>query len=406
MPSSAVNAVYRGAMRDTHRYQIYFGGASSGKSCFLATRAVLDTLQGRNTLIVRQVARTLRTSCWNEVCKAIARMNLTACFRVNRTEMTVTARCNGAQMLFAGLDDVEKIKSVTPQCGALTDIWMEEATECAYADFKQLDKRLRGQTRHEKRITLSFNPVYKTHWIYREFFENWDESRCFYSDNRVSILKTTYRDNAFLTDDDRAALEAERDPYYRQVYTLGNWGVQGDVIFTAWHQEDLSHRALCEERALYGLDFGFAADPTAVVRCAYDRDQRRVYVYDEICEKGLTNRQLAERLAPFVGSGYVICDSAEPKSIAELRGCGIFALPARKGPDSLMHGVQWLRGQEIVVDPRCKNLIRELTLYRWQRDREGNTLRRPQDSDNHLIDAMRYALENEMSERYALSLSR
>ncbi len=393
-------------MRDTHRYQIYFGGASSGKSCFLATRAVLDTLQGRNTLIVRQVARTLRTSCWNEVCKAIARMNLTACFRVNRTEMTVTARCNGAQMLFAGLDDVEKIKSVTPQCGALTDIWMEEATECAYADFKQLDKRLRGQTRHEKRITLSFNPVYKTHWIYREFFENWDESRCFYSDNRVSILKTTYRDNAFLTDDDRAALEAERDPYYRQVYTLGNWGVQGDVIFTAWHQEDLSHRALCEERALYGLDFGFAADPTAVVRCAYDRDQRRVYVYDEICEKGLTNRQLAERLAPFVGSGYVICDSAEPKSIAELRGCGIFALPARKGPDSLMHGVQWLRGQEIVVDPRCKNLIRELTLYRWQRDREGNTLRRPQDSDNHLIDAMRYALENEMSERYALSLSR
>ena len=342
LPRGAVNAVYLPYLQSPRRYQIFFGGASSGKSCFLATRAVLDTLQGRSTLVIRQVARTLRTSCWNEIGKAAARLGLTGCFRFNKTEMTVTARNNGAQILFAGLDDVEKIKSISPAGGALTDIWIEEATEISYADFKQLDKRLRGQSRHEKRLTLSFNPVYKTHWIYREFFGGWDEGGRAYQSDTVSILKTTYQDNAFLTADDRAALENERDPYYRQVY-----------------------------------------------------------VYDEICERGLTNDQLATRLRAFAGSAYVVCDSAEPKSIADLRRCGVSALPARKGPDSLMHGVQWLRAQEIVVAPRCRNLIRELTLYQWQRDREGNTLRQPRDRDNHLIDALRYALEGEMEARYA-----
>lgn len=401
LPRGAVNAVYLPYLQSPRRYQIFFGGASSGKSCFLATRAVLDTLQGRSTLVIRQVARTLRTSCWNEIGKAAARLGLTGCFRFNKTEMTVTARNNGAQILFAGLDNVEKIKSISPAGGALTDIWIEEATEISYADFKQLDKRLRGQSRHEKRLTLSFNPVYKTHWIYREFFGGWDEGGRAYQSDTVSILKTTYQDNAFLTADDRAALENERDPYYRQVYTLGDWGVLGDVIFRAWRQEELHARAAAEERALYGLDFGFAADPCACVRCAYDRARRRVYVYDEICERGLTNDQLAARLRAFAGSAYVVCDSAEPKSIADLRRYGVSALPARKGPDSLMHGVQWLRAQEIVVDPRCRNLIRELTLYQWQRDREGNTLRQPRDRDNHLIDALRYALEGEMEARYA-----
>lgn len=129
LPRGAVNAVYLPYLQSPRRYQIFFGGASSGKSCFLATRAVLDTLQGRSTLVIRQVARTLRTSCWNEIGKAAARLGLTGCFRFNKTEMTVTARNNGAQILFAGLDDVEKIKSISPAGGALTDIWIEEATE-------------------------------------------------------------------------------------------------------------------------------------------------------------------------------------------------------------------------------------------------------------------------------------
>lgn len=406
LPRSAINDAYLPYLSSPRRYQIFFGGASSGKSCFLSARLVLDTLQGRNTLVVRAVARTLRTSCWNEIVKAISRFGLTACFQMNRTEMSITARNNGAQILFAGLDDVEKIKSITPARGVLTDVWIEEATEIAYTDFKQLDKRLRGHTLHPKRMTLSFNPVYKTHWLYREFFSIWEDGKSACESDTVSILKTTYRDNRFLTDDDRLALESERDPYYRAVYTEGDWGMLGDTIFRTWHTEDLSERKQTEDRLRFGLDFGFAADPCACVCCAYDRARKRVYVYDEFCEKGLTNDVLADRLHHFAAKHYVVCDSAEPKSIADLRRCGISALPAKKGPDSLMHGIQWLRAQEIIIDPRCRHLIREMTLYQWKQDRHGNALRVPCDRDNHLIDALRYALEDDMNARFAAVSSR
>lgn len=406
LPRDALNSCYLPYLQAPQRYQIYFGGASSGKSCFLATRLLLDTLSGRNTLVVRAVARTIRTSCWNEVQKALSRLGLTACFQANRTEMTLTARNNGAQIIFAGLDDVEKIKSITPQRGALTDIWIEEATEIRYTDFKQLDKRLRGQTQHVKRMTLSFNPVHKTHWLYKEFFSQWDESKTALTLSDLSILKTTYRDNRFLTADDRAALENEKDPYYHAVYTLGEWGVLGENIFTRWHAEDLSYLMETSDKNLYGLDFGFASDPCACVRCVYDRARKRVYVLDELYLKGLTNDLLAARLLSFAPHAYITCDSAEPKSIADLKRHGVLALPARKGPDSLMHGIQWLRAQEIIVDVRCENMKRELTLYQWKRDRDGNAIREPQDRDNHLLDALRYALEGEMSARYAAVQSR
>lgn len=406
LPQSAVNACYLKHLFSDIRYQIYFGGASSGKSCFLATRAVLDTLQGRNTLVCRAVGKTLRTSAWNEVTKAASRLNLASCFQFNRTDMTVTCRQNGAQMIFCGLDDVEKIKSISPARGALTDVWIEEATEVAYKDFKQLDKRLRGQTAFKKRMTLSFNPVYKTHWLYREFFSDWQDGKNELIGEELTILKTTYRDNAFLTEDDRRALENERDPYFRSVYTDGDWGVMGDVIFPRFVQEDLSARFQSEERLRCGLDFGFASDPCACVCCAYDRARKTVYVYRELCEKGLTNDELAQRLRAFAPGRYVICDSAEPKSICDLKRMGVMALAAKKGPDSLMHGIQWLRAQEIVVDVSCKNLIRELTLYQWKQDKGGNTLREPVDRDNHLIDALRYALESDMDARYASAACR
>lgn len=406
LPRGALNEAYVPYLFSPRRYQLYFGGASSGKSCFLATRLVLDTLQGRNTLVCRQVARTIRTSVWNETLKAASRLGLTGCFRVGRTEMSITCTSNGAQILFCGLDDVEKVKSISPARGALTDVWIEEATETAYRDYKQLDKRLRGQSAFPKRMTLSFNPVYKTHWIYREFFGCWQDGAREWAEGEVSILKTTYRDNRFLTEDDRRALESERDPYFRSVYTLGEWGVLGEAIFPSFRREDLSARFACEDRRRYGLDFGFADDPCACVCCAYDARRKTVYVYAELCERGLTNDRLAERLRAFAGGGYVICDSAEPKSIAELCRQGVRALPARKGPDSVMHGVQWLRAQQLVIDTRCTHLSRELSLYQWKRDRDGNALREPSDRDNHLIDALRYALENEMEARYAAAESR
>ena len=203
------------------RIQIFFGGASSGKSYFIAQRVVADSTNGRNTLVLRNVARTLRGSCWNEVVKAISTSGGSKYFSISKTEMLITCLLNGSQILFSGLDDTEKIKSITPASGVLTDIWIEEATEIARDDYKQLEKRLRGVSIHPKRITMSFNPIYKEHWLYTEFFHHWDESKTEYHDDGLSILKTTYKDNRFLTDDDEQALANEKDEYYRNVYTLG-----------------------------------------------------------------------------------------------------------------------------------------------------------------------------------------
>lgn len=398
-----VNNAYFNYLKDDTRVQIFFGGASSGKSYFIAQRIVADTVQGRNTLVLRNVARTLRGSCWNEIVKAISKVPYKQWFTISKTEMIITATNNGAQILFAGLDDVEKIKSITPAKGVLTDIWIEEATETSYDDYKQLEKRLRGQSIHPKRITLSFNPIYREHWLFAEFFKHWEDGQTEYHDDGLSILKTTYKDNRFLTQDDIDALENEKDEYYRQVYTLGNFGVLGDVIFRNWRVEDL--RDLNTAKPLYGLDFGFSSDPAAAVKVHYDRAQKRIYILDELYEKGLTNTQLAGILREWVGQHYITCDSAEPKSIKELQNLGIKAVGAKKGPDSVIHGIQWLQGHEIIVDVKCQRMKNELQLYQWRKDKDGQSMRVPEDRNNHLVDALRYCLEHESTARYATSLN-
>jgi phage terminase large subunit len=400
---SAFNSVYRPYFTDDHRIQIFFGGSSSGKSYFLGQRVVLDTIRGRNTLVLRNVARTIRSSCWNEIIKAIARMGLKEYFQVGASEMIIRCKINGSQILFAGLDDVEKIKSITPEEGPLTDLWIEEATEIDYKDYKQLEKRLRGRSQFTKRVTLSFNPIYKDHWLFKEFFGGWDDSKREYRDETLSILKTTYKDNRFLNPDDIRALETERDEYYRNVYTLGNWGVLGDVIFRNWCTSDLS--AFNTDKPLFGLDFGFSSDPAASVKVHYDRAGKKIYILDELHEKGMTNSQLAETLKPWVGGHYITCDSSEPKSIKELQNLGIRAIGAKKGPDSIMHGIQWLQGHELIVDVKCQHTKNELQLYQWRKDKDGQSMRVPEDRNNHLIDALRYCLEHESTARYATSLN-
>ena len=254
------NAVYLPYLDDMTRTQIYYGGASSGKSVFLAQRDVLDVMRGgRNFLVCRQVGRTLRGSVVQEVRRIIAEWGLSQLFDINKTDGTVTCR-NGYQIIFAGLDDVEKLKSLTPAQGAITDIRIEEATETERDTVKQLIKRQRGgDPAIPKRLTLSFNPVLKLSWIYQDYFAPvaWADDQTEHHDGRLSILKTWYIHNRFLTPDDRADLESETDRYFRDVYTLGNWGVLGDVIFTNWETADLSDMAQQFTDIRIGLDFGF-----------------------------------------------------------------------------------------------------------------------------------------------------
>lgn len=395
------NDVYCPFLHDATRTQIFFGGSSSGKSVFLAQRTVIHILEGgRNYLICRAVARTIKKSVFTEIKKVIIDWGMLSEFKINETDLTITCM-NGYQIIFSGLDDIEKMKSITPAKGVITDVWVEEATEAKIADIKQLMKRQRGGDEGiRKTLTLSFNPILQTHPIYVEYFTDiaWADDQTKHIDGNLIILKTTYKDNRFLTEQDVYDLENEKDSYFYSVYTLGNWGVLGDVIFTNWKVLDLSEMQDQFVNHINGLDFGFASSPAAMPVTHYDKKKKTIYIYDELYEHGLTNDLLADEIKTYIGGDPVVCDSAEPKSIAELRKYGVNARAAKKGKDSVNFGIQWLQQQSIIIDAKCVKTVSEFQQYQWKKDKDGNSIKAPVDKNNHIIDGLRYAYEDEMME--------
>ena len=389
-----VNDVYIPYLNDETRTQIFYGGSSSGKSFFLAQRTVKDVLQGHNYLIVRNVAGTVKRSVYNQIVKTIGDFGLKDEFIISKSEMVITCVQNDKQILFGGLDDPEKLKSVTPINGVITDIWIEEATESAYEAYKQLTKRLRGESGNiKKRMIFSFNPILQTHWIYREFFRKWVDGKNCYRDENLLILKTTYKDNKYLTDEDIYNLENETDEYYYNVYTLGNWGVLGKVIFTNWRTEDLSEQIPTFDNIYNGLDFG-VTDPNAFIRVHVDEGHKKIYVFDEFEESGILIDELAAQLKSRISPAeYIAGDPQGAQAILELNNRGIAVVGAKKGADSILFGIHWLKGYEIIIDVRCQKFKNEIQAYHWQEDKYGNTLQKPVDKNNHLLDALRYATE-------------
>lgn len=392
-----MNAVYTPYFANEQPTQIFYGGASSGKSYFLAQKIVADNMQGVNWLVCRNVARTIRTSVFNEITKCISTAGLTEFYAINKTDMVITNQLNDKQILCVGLDDPDKVKSITPQKGVIERIFIEEATEIKREAYLQLKRRLRGASPFSKYIIMAFNPILKSHWIYRDFFGGWDDSKNHYEDDKLTILKTTYRDNAFLTEDDIALLTDESDPYFYNVYTLGNWGVLGHVIFTDWHTEDLSARTDFDN-IFYGMDFGYSSDPNAIIKVHYDKKRNKVYILDEFYQTGMSDEELLGVCKKMVGKRVVTCDSAEPKTIDYLSDHGINAFPAAKGQDSVNRGIRFLQGMEIIVDTHCQNFKNEIEQYHWREDKYGEPMPQAVDKDNHLLDALRYALEDEMFE--------
>lgn len=220
------NDVYLPYLHNEDRYLIFYGGGSSGKSYFIGERIIYKQITPKkcNMLIVRQTGDTNRKSTFPLLKQVISNWNLADYFKINESDMRIVCKLTGNEIAFAGLDDVEKIKSITFANGELTDIWVEEATECQEADINQLKVRLRGG-KSKKQMVLSFNPINIQHWIKKHFIDSGLATVCF----------STYKDNKFLTDDDRKALEDLRftDEYTYEVYCLGKWGILGKTVFDA-----------------------------------------------------------------------------------------------------------------------------------------------------------------------------
>ena len=398
------NDIYIPELANYARTQIDFGGSASGKSVFKAQQCIIDVMTGgRNYLVCRQVGSTVRKSVFAEIKKAIFSFGVQSLFpEINKSAGVITC-ANGYQILFSGLDDAEKIKSITPAKGVITDIWVEEATECDKRTIQALYKRQRGGSDDiKKRLYLTFNPILRDHWIFKTFFApiGWADDQREYRSEELTILKTTYKDNRFLTPDDIKDLENETDKYFYDVYTLGNWGVLGNVIFTNWTVRDLSGMFDQFVNKRNGLDFGYAKDPAAMWISHYDKKRKTIYIFDELYETGLTNDILARKIRDKIGQERIICDSAEPKSIAELRQYGVSATGAKKGKGSILHGIQWLQQQEIIIHTSCINAQREFRSLKWKEDRSGEPVSPPQpiDHNNHIIDGGRYAHEEDMQD--------
>ncbi len=407
MKEVLINPTYLPYLNKPHFLQIYFGGSSSGKSFFITDKIVLDNLDGCNWLCCRNVANTIRRSVFNEIIKSISSMDLMEYYAINKSDMIITCKLNQKQILFAGLDDPEKIKSITPMNGVLERVFIEEATEIKRDAYLQLKKRLRGKTEHSKQIIMAFNPILKSHWIYQDFFKEWrDDTNHYESDNygatkdkkgfSISILKTTYKDNIFLTQDDIDLLENETDPYFYQVYTLGNFGVLGNVIFKNWRVEDLSELIPSFDNIKCAIDFGWN-DPTAILKLHFDRKRKRIYIFDEVYQQFMRDDDVLKACREVVGKNYVFCDSADPRMIDFLALNGVLAVPVKKGSDSIMRGIRWLQGCEIIIDVKCQNFKNEIEQLHFEEDKYGNVLDRPASGHDHLAnDCLRYALENEI----------
>ncbi len=210
------------------RYLVFYGGAGSGKSFFIGERYIYKMLKSRrfNLLVVRNVGKTNRDSTFALFKQIISKWDLSEHFKVNESDLRIKCRLNGNEIIFAGLDDVEKLKSITFSKGELTDIWIEEASETLESDFNQLDVRLRG-IGTKKQIVISFNPIDVNHWLKKRFFDR--------KDDNIEIFHSTYKNNEFLDEDYKRLLESykDTDPYYYDVYCLGMWGVLGKTVFDA-----------------------------------------------------------------------------------------------------------------------------------------------------------------------------
>ena len=386
------NPVYLPYLEDySTRFLVFYGGAGSGKSHFIAQRLVYKALKDtRKILVLRKVNRTTKASTFQLLLDTLNQFGILNYCVINRTDFSITLP-TGSQFLCMGLDDPEKIKSIT----GLTDAWLEEATEFSLDDFSQVNLRVRDPKAENQEIILSLNPVSKANWCYLHFFaENpeLDEFR-----KTVRIVHTTYKDNPHLPEAYVQALlmmKATNEVYYK-IYALGEFGSLDKLIYNNWQKMDFDPDTI-KGQLLCGLDFGYTNDPTAFTASILVESERRIYIFKEWGGTGYLNDAIADQIKEMGFAKSIICaDSAEQKSIDEIKRLGISRIkPCVKGKGSVLQGIQKLQQYELIVHPSCENVIEELENYAWKKDKQTNEyINEPAEGFDHYMDSLRYSLQ-------------
>ncbi|MGG4029839.1 PBSX family phage terminase large subunit [Bacillus subtilis] len=379
------------------RYRVVKGGRGSKKSTTTALNIIYRMMQfpQANTLVVRKVFKDHKDSTYAQLKWAIRRLKVEHLWEWNKSPLEIRYKPTGQKILFRGLDDPMSVTSITVDVGYLCWAWFEEAYQILNEDdFNKVDMSIRGELPpgYFKQITLSFNPWNEKHWLKRRFFD--------VQDNNILTLTTNYKCNEFLGDDDRQLFDWMKKNNLRRykIEGLGEWGIAEGAIFTNWREFAFDHLEIAKRegiKAAFGLDFGFTTDPSALACSLVDIKNRELYIFNEMYKPGLLNNEIAEIITDM---GYrkelIIADSAEQKSIAELRKYGLKKVkPAAKGPDSIKAGIQFLQQFTIFIHPKCSNAAMEFSNYVWDKNKDGKLINKPVDEYNHFIDALRYSME-------------
>ena len=380
------------------RYRVCKGSRGSKKSKTTALFFIYSMMKypGANLLVVRKVYRTLKDSCFTDLKWAINRLGVQDYWSVKESPLEIIYIPTGQKILFRGLDDPLKVTSITVETGNLCWAWIEEAYEInKEQDFNMLDESIRGTVEEPlyKQITLTFNPWNELHWLKKRFFDVEDEN--------IMAKTTNYMCNEWLDDSDKKLFEdmKKNNPRRYQVAGLGNWGIVEGLVYENWEEKEFDVNEISKRKGVksaFGLDFGYTNDPSAFFCGLIDVANKEIYVFDEIYKNAMKNRQIAEEI---IRKGYgkekIVADSQEPKSIDELYDLGLKGVrKSRKGRDSINNGVQYIQDYKIIIHPRCVNFITEISNYMWDKDKFDNPINKPVDDFNHLMDAMRYALES------------
>ncbi|MFD2703783.1 PBSX family phage terminase large subunit [Paenibacillus shunpengii] len=381
------------------RYRVVKGGRGSKKSVTAAMWYIKNMMKFplANTLVLRKTFNTHKDSTWAQLKWAANQLGVAHLWQFKKSPLEAIYKPTGQKILFRGLDDPMSITSITVDTGYLCWAWFEEAYQILNEDdFDKVDMSIRGELPegYFKQLTLTFNPWNEKHWLKKRFFDVKD-------DPNILALTTTYKLNEFLGDDDRKLFEwmKENKPKRYKVEGNGEWGIAEGAIYENWREEDFNWKAIARQpgyKAIFGLDFGYTNDPTAFVAALVNKEEKKLYIFDENYEHGMLNDDIAKMIKR---KGYakerIIADSAEPKSIAEIRGYGIGRIrEAEKGPDSVKAGIQYLQQYEIIVHKHnCPNVSIELSSYVWDQNKAGKFLNRPIDEFNHALDGLRYAME-------------
>lgn len=395
--SKAVGKGYKDFIMCKKRYRVVKGSRGSKKSTTTAQDIILKMTMYplANTLVVRKTFNSHKDSTWTQLKWAAKNLGLEDDWNFSKSPLEATRKSTGQKILFRGLDDPMSITSITVEHGYLCWAWFEEAFQVMNEDdFNKVDMSIRGQLPdgYYKQITITFNPWSEKHWLKKRFFDT--------DDPNILALTTTYECNEWLGPDDRALFEQMKinNPRRYNIEGLGNWGIAEGLVYENFIEQEFDYMDISKRagaKTVFGLDFGYTNDPTAFVAAIVDQENKELYIFDEHYQKAMTNEDIANMIKY---KGYsketITADSAEPKSIDDIKSKGIYRIKAaKKGKDSILNGIQNIQNYKIIIHPKCENFLIEINNYVWS-NKNGIVINKPIDDFNHLMDALRYAMED------------